>query len=331
MTVSRLTFRAPWWLCNGHLQTLWAGVGHRSLGRYQARQQQVALPDGDALVLHDDCPAEWTPTRPVVLLLHGLCGSHASPLLQRLSHKFSAQNVRCFRLDLRGCGSGTALARLPYHAGCSADLAAAIDAICATTGQAPLAVCGMSLSANILLKYLGEHPERVSACLRAALAVNPPMDLARSVKLLKRPWNWGYDQYFVRRLQSQLKQRQVVRPDLWLNPKVWRARTLFELDECYTSVANGFTDAAEYYARTSADQFLAAISVPTQILTSVDDPLVPPDMILQPRHPWSQDVRVQMVSGGGHVGYRASLKCIEDGYWLDAQILNWALGECEAT
>jgi hypothetical protein len=44
------------------------------------------------------------------------------------AEKLKARGVRVFRWDMRGCGAGMAWARHPYHAGCSADLAAVVDA-----------------------------------------------------------------------------------------------------------------------------------------------------------------------------------------------------------
>ena len=105
----------------GHLQTIAAGYlpGHKF--PYQAVQHTVVLPDGDAIILHDDCPPAWTPSDRVALLIHGLAGCHESPYMVRIAGKLNAIGVRTFRMDLRRSGAGWRLARFPYHAGRSLD------------------------------------------------------------------------------------------------------------------------------------------------------------------------------------------------------------------
>ena len=54
---------------------------------YQAVRHLVSLPDGDQLVLHDDCPNGWSDGDRAVLLIHGLVGCHGSPYQMRISGK----------------------------------------------------------------------------------------------------------------------------------------------------------------------------------------------------------------------------------------------------
>ena len=127
-------------LRSGHLQTL-AGLffpGH--LIEYAATRHHVLLDDGDQVVLHDDCPPDWTAGGPAALLIHGLGGSHESVYMRRMAHKLAESGVRAFRMDLRGCGAGIELARLPYHSGRSADAAAALGHIATICPGSPVAL-----------------------------------------------------------------------------------------------------------------------------------------------------------------------------------------------
>ncbi|MGL5098033.1 MAG: YheT family hydrolase, partial [Planctomycetia bacterium] len=211
-------FHPPRWLRGGHAQTLWPflrrGVA-RDLdhaARVHAAERIVALPDGDAIVLHDESPAGWRHGDPIALLMHGLCGCNRSPYLVRIAAKLRARGVRSFRMDLRGCGAGLMLARGPYHSGRSEDLAAAVDALGVLCPDSPLGVAGFSLGGNIILKYLGETPERVPSTLRAAAAVNPPADLWACIRNLARPGNRLYDRYFVKKLWDSLERRRRLVP-----------------------------------------------------------------------------------------------------------------------
>src|SRR5262249_51275546 len=87
----------------------------------------VALPDGDQIALEVSTPPGWQPDDPTVVMLHGLCGCHRSPYMQRLAHKLLRCGIRAVRMNLRGCGSGKDLARYPYHSGRSADVLAVLE------------------------------------------------------------------------------------------------------------------------------------------------------------------------------------------------------------
>ena len=238
-------FHPPWWLRGAHGQTLAAGYWFGQLVDYRAVPRLIALDDGDVVVVHDDCPAGWKPGDPVAVLMHGLIGSHQSPLLVRLAAKLNSSGIRVFRWDMRGCGAGAGLARLPYHAGCSDDLAQVlkyvIDCCKPVESTSPvrhhgdsirpfLHLLGVSLSGNILLKYLGESPERVQPEVSQAIAVNPPIDLARSVGALSGSLTGLYDRHFVGKLILDLQKRRSQRPDA-PKPAHWnRPRSVMEFD-----------------------------------------------------------------------------------------------------
>ena len=158
-------FDPPWWLRNPHAQTILPAKWPQKLADHAAVERRVVLPDGDALAVHDDIPPGWAPGGKVAILSHGLADHHRTPLLVRLTEKLTARGVRVLRWDMRGCGAGMALARRPYHAGCSDDLARVVEETVAwcrgEAGPDPdLTLFGVSLSGNVLLKYLGEDPAR---------------------------------------------------------------------------------------------------------------------------------------------------------------------------
>lgn len=290
-------------------------------------RHSVALDDGDVVIIHDDCPQGWRPGDQVALLNHGLIGSHQSPLLVRLTAKLTARGLRVFRWDMRGCGAGEGLARFPYHAGCSHDLSqviAAVVGICSPIGsnhRSFLNLVGVSLSGNILLKYLGEHPERVPHEVRRAVAVNPPIDLSSSLTVMKRSLAGWYDRHFASKLFDGLVQRRRQCPTAPM-PAVWqRPKGLKEFDDWYTAPISGYGTADNYYRTCSAAQFLSNIRIPTSIITSCDDPIVPVS-IFQETSRWSSQIQLAITSGGGHVGYFARKGLDPDEFWLDWRIID---------
>jgi len=313
------------------LQTLAAAFLTGRLPDHRAHERRVQLPDGDVLAVQDDCPANWQPGGRVAILGHGLGGCHRSPGVARLAAKLSDRGVRVFRYDMRGCGAGSGLALRPYHAGRSDDVAAVVQAVLKWCTEAPanskpvpppsIALVGISLSGNMLLKYLGEAPDGVPSAVIRAVAVNPPIDLARSVATLRRPLNRWYDRYFVSALRRHVAKHQLHWPDAPVPTIPFQPQRMEEFDDQYTAPFSGFATGAEYYRECSAGQFIPHIEVPTVVLTSRDDPLVPVESFEAQASSWSKSVRLGIIPGGGHLGYFARAGLDPDPFWLDWRLV----------
>lgn len=310
-------------LKGGHLQTLAAVFLPQKHADESAVPQVVTLDDGDQLVLHDDSPPGWKPGDRAALLIHGLAGNHTSPYMRRIAAKLRARGTRTFRMDLRGCGAGIALARYPYHSGRSADAAAALRTIAALCPGSPLSLIGFSLGGNITLKLLGEAPEGVPTELQRAVAICPPVDLRACVESLRQGVNRVYDRYFAKLLLEQVADRQRLLPETVV-PAGWpipSPRGVAEFDEMFTAPVCGFVTADNYYRQCSSGQFVGAIRVPTLILAAADDPLVP-GVSFERIEP-SAAVKLQVTRHGGHLGYLARHGTDPDRRWMDWRVVEW--------
>jgi predicted alpha/beta-fold hydrolase len=303
---------------------VYARRGGRSDGSELATTGEVALSDGDRVVFHDQSPATWTLGGPVALLLHGLTGSHASPYMARIARLLNRQNVRTVRLDWRGCGTGVALARYPYHSGRSSDVLATLAEIRSRCPGSPISLIGFSLGGNVALKLLGEarQPGETLADVARAMAVCPPIDLYRTVSSLWTGWARLYDRYFCRACIRDVRHRQRLRPDAVV-PEGWFARpprTMYEFDETFTAPVCGFASARDYYARSSACQYLPVIAIPTLVIAAQDDPVIPFGQFADAD--FSPTTRLLAPRHGGHLGF-----CPPRGLgWLDRRILDFIAG-----
>lgn len=310
----------------GHLQTIAITFQPPPMPRDSggATLHRVDLPDGDAIVLHDDCPPAWQPGDPSLLLIHGLCGSHAAGYMRRLADRFNRRGVRAFRMDMRGCGAAHAFARRLTHAGRSEDVLAAIQHIAAITGKGPIWAIGVSLGGNQLLKGLGELGagqvsigEADSRLTRAAV-VSPPIDLIRCSNHMQRLWMRPYNQYFIRalfqRIPPQVRASEAFRQiDL-----VRRPRTLRELDDRITAPLSNFASAEDYYRRSAATNWVAENRIETLVLAAADDPIVPVACFIEAD--WPQTTHLEIPPGGGHVAFlaRGRSRC-----WMDECLGDW--------
>ncbi|MGY8768952.1 MAG: YheT family hydrolase [Pirellulales bacterium] len=318
---SHIEFRPHPLMKNPHVQTLLGAFWQGRWSDYQADQHQVQLPDGDALVLHDDCPETWTRGDRVAILVHGLGGCHQSNYMVRISEKLKQIGVRCFRLDLRGCGAGKQLASQPFHAGCSDDAAAAVQYLADHCPDSPCTIVGFSMGGNIILKLAGESGAETPGNLDSAFAVAPPVDLALCCDNMSQGLNRLYDKNFVRSLIRHVKAREITHPDpdgVFFEKRPAKIR---EFDSCFTAPLAGFDSVEDYYTRASAGPLLKDIRIPTHILTAADDPIVPIEIFSQ--FDLSDSISMQTAQHGGHLGFMASSKVVADRRWMDLQVIQW--------
>ena len=316
-------FRPHPLLRGGHAQTV-AGIflpGGRY--RYRARRHRVLLDDGDQIVLHDDCPPNWRPGDRVALLVHGLAGCHESRYMQRIAHKLAERGVRAFRMDLRGCGAGLELSRLPYHSGRSDDAAAAIRALARIAPNSPVTLIGFSMGGNITLKLAGELADSPCGNLDSTMAVCPPVDLAACSRQISKRSNRLYDRFFVRLLMRQASEHRRRLPDAPTLNFTRSPRSLWEFDNGYTAIVWGFGTADNYYSQAASLPLLAEIRLPTLILSARDDPMIPSDTLENASLPPA--VRLHMSDRGGHLGFVGRRGVDADRRWMDWRVVDWVL------
>jgi predicted alpha/beta-fold hydrolase len=286
----------------------------------------VALPDGDAIVLHENRAVDAGQVaggHPVLMMLHGLGGCHASPYMVRLADRFLRLGWTVIRADMRGCGAARPLARGLAHAGRSDDVAAMIEFVAQRYPDAPLAGLAVSLGGNQWLRLLGrvgaglEKTPRGFDRLRRVAVVAPPIDLVRCSENMGRLSRRIYNYYFIRalfeRVGPQVRQTelfQAVVSERW-------PRTLFDLDDRLTAPLSGFAGAMDYYRQCGAISVASENPIETLVLAAGDDPIVPADCFA--RVLWPGSTQLVMASTGGHAGF------LQRGgsSWMDECVVRW--------
>ena len=317
-------FRPARGVSSPHLQTALATLFPGNIDIPGTMERRLRLDDGDLVVMHDDCPQGWQRGDHVVLMLHGLGGSHRSGYMVRLAARLHQRGVRAFRMDHRGCGAGSSLAKLPYHAGRVEDLAAAVKMVERLCPGSPISIAGFSLSGNLLLRYLGEFGADLPLSLFRAVAVCPPIDLHHCSSMLNASRiGQRYDLYFARRLLRQIANSTQWRDDVPL-ARVRRApRRLYDFDELYTAPASGFESADHYYLQASSKPVIDQIRVHTTILMSQDDPVVSPKAFHGLQLP--PNVTLCLTQHGGHLGFLGRKGVDPDRRWMDWRLMEWLL------
>ena len=269
----------------------------------------------------------WQSGDPVAILIHGLGGCHQSGYMRRCSEKLRARGVRVFRMDLRGCGAGAALARNALHAGRSEDAAAALAFVVEHCPDSPVHLVGFSMGANIVLKLAGELGSDVPPNLASVMAVAPPIDLVECSRNMQRGLNRYYDRTFVRGLVQHVRRREQLVPDALSRPLVPHPRKLVEFDSLFTAPLSGFADVNDYYTRASSGPLLAKITVPALVIAAASDPIVP--VLSFEQASFSPTTQLIITPCGGHLGFIAASGPDPDRRWIDWRVVEWI--ESQAT
>ncbi|MEO7521497.1 MAG: alpha/beta fold hydrolase [Gemmatimonas sp.] len=324
MSASSRIYRPAWWLPGPHSATLWGRFLRRAplLG---ATVERFDTPDGDFLdVIRSR--ADLAPDAPRVLVLHGLEGGAHSHYAKAM---FKEANERGWAADLllfRSCGSEPNRLARSYHSGETTDTAFVVDEIIRRFPDAPLGIVGVSLGGNVLCKLLGEWGDRTPGSVRGAVAISTPFDLARASRHIGRGFGSVYERAFLRSLVPKALAKIERHGELAALAQVASARTLWEFDDRFTAPLHGFRDAADYYRRASSLAFLKHIRVPTLLLSAVDDPFLPPEVLTEVREVarGNPALVVEFPLRGGHVGFTAGRwpwKPWYYGEWRAAQFL----------
>lgn len=253
----------------------------------------------------------------VLLNLHGLGGNSESIYLEAGVAAAAALGWSCLRLNMRGAdGSGEDF----YHAALTADLHAAL-ASPELAGFEHVYVLGHSLGGHLALRLASEaHDPRV----RAVAAVCSPLDLARSVAAIDQPRRWLYRHYVLQKLKAsyvEVARRRALPTPL---DRVLRVRALREWDRLTVVPRFGFESGEDYYARASVAGRLELLDVPTLLVNTEHDPMVPSDTVRPALLAAGPKLDVRWLRTGGHVGFPLDVDLGESApRELLPQILSW--------
>jgi predicted alpha/beta-fold hydrolase len=294
--------RFPWWGRDAQTLRNFLG-GPRAEARDRTGERivfEMADGTGDRLTGLLSGPDTLDPSRPLILLIHGLSGCEESPYILASARYFEDLGHPVLKLNLRGSVPTQPHCRESYHAGRDEDLAAVLAQLCgrleAAGGIVPV---GYSLGGNMLLKFLacwaGEFP------ISAAVSVSAPIDLAAAAERFMQPRNRLYHAWILRHMKRDaLAARDL---DSRKAQAIRAARTIYEFDDRVVAPRNGFAGAQDYYRKCSAQQFLAEIRVPTLVVHALDDPWIPAGSYLGVDWAGNRYLTPLLPGRGGHVGF----------------------------
>lgn len=315
------TYSPAWWLPGPHARTIW-GRFFRRTPPLPTRVERWNTQDGDFVdLVRLDAPVG----APHLVMLHGLEGTAQSHYVRGLFLEATRRGWAADLLLFRGCSGELNHAPRFYHSGETGDLDAVARNLLSADSGAPFLFAGVSLGGNVLLKWLGELGDTIHRRVVAAAAVSVPFDLARASRHIDRGFSRVYQRHFLRSLRKKALAKLDRYPNLLSRQRVEFARTLYDFDDVVTAPVHGFSSADDYYARSSSIRFLSRVRVPTLLLSAVDDPFLPSDVLDQVRHVAADNrcIEIEFLPKGGHVGFISGQNPLRPVYYAEQRVAHF--------
>jgi predicted alpha/beta-fold hydrolase len=294
-----MDYRAPTWLPNGHLQTIYPATCVRKPAvAYRRERWDVHDPVQGGGDFIDVDFVDGEDGKPFVVLFHGLEGSSDSHYARALMAALAARGWSGAVPHFRGCSGEPNRAPRFYHSGDAPEIDWIVRRLRARA-RGSFYAAGVSLGGNALLRWLGEA-QHGAGIVDAACAVSAPLDLARGGESLSSGLNMLYTRMFLQSLKPKCLAKLEQFPGLFDRDALLAARDLYAFDNVVTAPLHGYRDTDDYWDRASAKHVLHDITVPTLVLNARNDPFLPG--IHLPRTA-SRQVTLEYPEHGGHVGF----------------------------
>ena len=324
-------FMPPSWLKGGHLQSMLSSLPPRR-GRVLARSaclRSVAVPNlidcGDGVSLLAQHARVIDPVRPeaapppLLVLLHGWEGSADSLYVLSLGSAAFRAGWDVLRLNFRDHGPSHHLNRGIFHSCRLDEVVGALLALRNGAATRRMVLAGFSLGGNFALR-IGAHPRAAEIGLARIMAVCPVLDPAVTLRRLEQ----GpaiYRHYFLHKWRRSLRAKQQAWPEDYDFRELLAARSLTTMTAAMVEAYTDFGSLDAYfagYALTGAR--LDTLGVESLLLTSGDDPLIPPAQLDELSD--TAALAVCLTRFGGHCGY---LEDLAGPSWVDGVALGWLL------
>ncbi|XP_067653028.1 monoacylglycerol lipase ABHD2-like [Haliotis asinina] len=327
------------WGKSGHIQTIVYGkMGRVQYPDLKGDRHEHIMADGatstfDVYHSLSEHPSGGDYT---MLVCPGIANCSESPYIRTLVHMAQRSGYRVAVLNHLGALRDVALTspRI-FDYGSTTEFHYMVEDMRKMYPNSSFLAVGFSMGANIITKYLGEHPDNqkhficgMSLCQGYDVTQICPQLMSY---FLPRVYVYAMTENMKKILHrhssilfSTSAQEKYGRFDL---EKIFSSTSLETLDEAYSCKRLGFKCLDDYYRSCSSGNYLNNVTIPMFILNALDDPLVPPSIHSIPRKfAESHDNCIFVVTRhGGHLGY------FEGGYftpspitWIDRAVLEFA-------
>jgi len=324
--ISESPYCPPLWLRSPHMQSLLGtsplrrARGAWLLRRTGAVSEPHVIDGGEGVRLHGmHSRVPGREARGLALLLHGWEGSIESSYMRLTATRLLQAGFDVFRLNFRDHGDTHHLNEALFHSNRIGEVVnAAVDVERRFAQGRPMVVAGYSLGGNFALRVAMRAPDAGLALARVA-AVCPVLDPAVTIVELERGLP-VYMRYFEESWRDSLRRKRAAFPERYdFDDRILQLR-MRDLTRWLVERHTDFDSLDDYFdGYAVAGDRLAALTVPADILTAEDDPVIPVAQFRSLR--LAPETRVEIARWGGHCGFLESMSL--DGYaerWATARL-----------
>jgi predicted alpha/beta-fold hydrolase len=247
--------------------------------------------------LYNAAPAA---SRGLAILLHGWEGCAESSYQLSTATTLSRAGFDVFRLHLRDHGPSHHLNPELFN---SARLQEVVDAVREIQHRYPrdrTFLAGHSLGGNFALRIAARAPGE-GIRLTRVVAVCPVLDPKRTMDALEHG-SPIYHRYFVHRWKRSLSTKLEHFPELGYGDSLLALRSLGAMNDYFVPHYTEFDDTDSYFsAYALTGETLAGLQVPSHLITSLDDPIIPAGDLKGVAR--SDCLTIEATRHGGHCGF----------------------------
>ncbi len=310
-----MNYHAPFWLRNGHLQSIYPAL-FRKVDDSFFKRDRISTPDDDFLDL------DWARqgNKRAVVITHGLEGNSRRPYVLGMTETALRNKWDVCAWNFRSC-SGQMNKRLTtYHSGETHDLELVINTV-SKLGYSEIALIGFSIGGNKTLLYLGREKTSHPTNLLGSVTFSVPLELSTSSAQLAKKANRIYMLNFLKSFREKFEEKNKDFPNAIDLSNFNKIKTFKEFDGRYTAPMNNFSSAEEYWRYSSSLYHLAHIDKPSLIVNALDDPFLSRDCFPDTTQTGNENVILEAPQFGGHVGFMPEKKDLT--YWSERRAFDF--------
>lgn len=279
-------------------------------------EQEWMVDGGDGIKLLGHYSPQLSGSKGLVILFHGWEGSSRSNYILGLGAAMFARGYDIFRLNFRDHGDSHHINPGIFHSCRLDEVVHAVTDIQARTGHRDWMLAGYSLGGNFALRVALKAPD-AGLSLRRVVAVSPVISPENAMVAMESGPGGKYEDYYVQKWARSLRQKQAHYPDTY-DYEAWHAlQGLRQKTDFMATRYYEFESLDAYFDGYSvAGDRLAALKIPTTILTSEDDMVIPISDFQG--LPDNENIELLVTRFGGHCAF---LKNWQMDCWADDLIM----------
>lgn len=305
------------WGKNGHLQTFAFAKVSPVLDFKPTSRHSVKLEDNSTVIFDIFEPTVEEKEEIVIdftiAVVPGIANDSKAAYIQSFCECSTSLGYRVVVLNHLGVLPAKLTSKRIFTYGSTHELDAMVSFILNNYSNTHLIGVGFSLGGNILVKYLGEHPEHQTNFV-SAISICQGYDVMKASLMLeewdglRRGYNWLITQRVKQIIKRHIKELLggTSNYQQFKRNKVLMATSLQEIDKHFVRRMAGYESLADYYSNSSSSKYINNIKIPMLLINSEDDPLVPNQLLATPQNyvnrPNNNGLFV-LSQFGGHLGF----------------------------